>query len=819
MAAHLQPNNEQIENVVNLTGVSREEAIQRLKGNNNNVEQAIGEFFDSDGSSNKYRWDEAAFNNDQDGIPSNHGIAFDIHAPDDPGPYGPRFDGAGAPSRPPSRTSNNKSPLSKIIDLTVEHAAADPSMSIGFDHDSELQQALAASRAEAGMSPQETGVTGTDQVYFGPATRPQNEYDSGQWGLVPLGKSAIQDEFLDPEPAQRVRAADAPAFLKPSKNHRLGALITIYHEIPVTRNLFMNAQDTDIHFGYDKEWWTGKQIELPNLSPEDEQTHFTVDREFQRLMAFLDKTERSYGSVEALANHPEVVRAHRRKSDQSIEAAVLDSWRRKFDPNKLALTRQIFSTGVDSEREENAQDFAILELILPMTGSMQETFYDMADEILWPNFGPTDISDSPYLSRIAEVIAFQVEGSDDRKRVEIPLVWYPDRYLKPARQAALDMRLHKREVQEELERIDKLEDQLTHIPLRTGKIVKVQDLLNASLKHDNYEVKRDVSELDDDMLSERRPSPAATKLSSELRKLVASIDKKLIALNEEKEKARQTFRELSKLYTEPTSEPDSPKLHKYTLRGVSTSMNTMFICRRAEPDLIDMDVDGDEPSGPKDQWWMINYANEGYNPVTVEKTTTERVLEEARYETSNTLLVYASEKAMNHPIQALPKALESFVKWENTNFKSEFRTVEDIQTDTQTIIDDSQPVGLSSPGKRKFHESSLYNQDYGVKISEREVRTSDGSPDWDAGPSNDSFAPNGKQEVIMGIDPSLLTKDHNDHEAGQEMQERSSMPMLSGRPLTKEKASTIDSMDLDQVVEDMNVKEESAAVKHVGFVE
>ncbi len=47
-------------------------------------------------------------------------IAFDIHAPDDPGPFGGRFDGA--PSRPPSRTSNNKSPLSKVIDLTAEHA-------------------------------------------------------------------------------------------------------------------------------------------------------------------------------------------------------------------------------------------------------------------------------------------------------------------------------------------------------------------------------------------------------------------------------------------------------------------------------------------------------------------------------------------------------------------------------------------------------------------------------------------------------------------------------------------------------------------------
>lgn len=28
--------------------------------------------------------------------------------------------------------------------------------------------------------------------------------------------------------------------------------------------------------------------------------------------------------------------------------------------------------------------------------------------------------------------------------------------------------------------------------------------------------------------------------------------------------------------------------------------------------------DGDEPTGPKDQWWRINYAATGDKPVTVE---------------------------------------------------------------------------------------------------------------------------------------------------------------------------------------------------------
>lgn len=43
----------------------------------------------------------------------------------------------------------------------------------------------------------------------------------------------------------------------------------------------------------------------------------------------------------------------------------------------------------------------------------------------------------------------------------------------------------------------------------------------------------------------------------------------------------------------------------------------MYICRRSEPDLIDM-TDGDEVSSPQDQWWKINYATSGEMPVTVE---------------------------------------------------------------------------------------------------------------------------------------------------------------------------------------------------------
>jgi hypothetical protein len=75
---------------------------------------------------------------------------------------------------------------------------------------------------------------------------------------------------------------------------------------------------------------------------------------------------------------------------------------------------------------------------------------------------------------------------------------------------------------------------------------------------------------------------------------------------------------------------------------------------------------------------------------------------------------------------------------------------------------------------------------------------------------------NGGSEIIMGVDPSLL----DSHSSGQEMQERSSMRMLSARPKDGvANTKPIDIMDLDQVMEDDNIARESGAVRRVGFLD
>jgi len=229
---------------------------------------------------------------------------------------------------------------------------ADPSTSMSYaDHgDSELQQALAASAAEYGLAPQnaqESGVTNTNEVHFGPATRSQ--YETSNWAMVPMGKSSVREVLNDPEPAERKRGLNVPAFLKPSfENHRLGALITIYSEIPLIREVFLPraGQDVAPNYGYDKEWWTGKAIDVPAVFGEDVTPPSEVNLELQRLMAFLDKTERSYGSAEALANLTDVQRELRPGSTPDshlLEAAVLKAWKRSMSENH---SRKVSTFGV-----------------------------------------------------------------------------------------------------------------------------------------------------------------------------------------------------------------------------------------------------------------------------------------------------------------------------------------------------------------------------------------------------------------------------------------------------------------------------------------
>jgi hypothetical protein len=183
-------------------------------------------------------------------------------------------------------------------------------------------------------------------------------------------------------------------------------------------------------------------------------------------------------------------------------------------------------------------------------------------------------------------------------------------------------------------------------------------------------------------------------------------------------------------FTQPSSDPNEPPTHRYTLRGVSTKPHITYVLRPVIEDLIDISDDNsgeakDESSGncageTAWQWWRISFSDEeshssgelpilgpptqaeaevtetlgrnGYGQFSdwsrkvqqpesrsgfsVRKVREVEVLKAAREESNSVLLVYASDEAIKLDPGRVPDLmpeLRAFVEADNAAFERELR--------------------------------------------------------------------------------------------------------------------------------------------------
>ncbi|KAK8909392.1 hypothetical protein QC760_002102 [Botrytis cinerea] len=835
-----QPAAQDVQSFLDMTGqTNRQEAILRLKGNNNNVQQAINEYYDDldlGRNPNRYTWDDSQFNRDRDGGGAQH--AFAVQGPDEFPAYS-HFESA-APSRPPSRTSNNKSPLSKVVDLTTNNSTTAFTQYVDND-DKELQQALAASMADSSLPPQESGVVGTDQPYFGPATR--SDYGDN-WAMVPI--STVKEIYQDPEPWDRLRIWEdkrptCPAFLKPSGDaHRLGALLTIYYNIPVAREVFLRRENIETYYPYETGWWSGRPIEYPIASLQEDPNFVADDRRFgqelQKVMAFLDKTERSYGSVDVITELPYM----QQNAGNDVETDFFLCFKNLMQ-GKRSL-KHIFSSaayGTDPDPDGNTI-FAIFDLHLPTKDSLTENLYDLADGALWDGC-PLTLENSPFLNHLGDVISFRIKGDkhNDQKAIEVPAVWYPDRYLQFASEDSLAMRTEKHNLQLKIQDISRQERQLkwtTH----NGKTLLVEDVMKLSLNHDQNELPPSNKSISDLTSEVPMGGSKSADLSKGLKKLMDNVNAKLKKLQDEREKAKEAWRELSTLYTDPAK--TSRELHRYTLRGVSLTKETTYVCTHIVPDLIDFTANEAERIPLSDgQWWRMHFSTSSPPSRTVEKTTLEKVLEDIKVQNETAILVYASDEAMEMATRTTPPELTSFVYNDNAIFRQELPTP---QPGVKTP-DESQH-SPKSPGKRKREQhtsSSAYNDEWnGVGSSSNTSRNSNTTMNderndvTNKSSYNDASWATSQSSALQArytlSDPLIVGVDPFPNDTPQEMQERRGSSMLQNfTGNSVEKGVINDSMEIEDIeTDDMQREEEdislptrqkddATAIKQVGFVE
>lgn len=568
--------------------------------------------------------------------------------------------------------------------------------------------AMSMSQSQTPPSGQETGTVVTswdDKPFYGPATR--DYYDTSEWAMTTV--AGTQEILLNPEPEERTRHKNTPAFFKPSgSGHRLPAMLKILHTIPMAREALLNRQHTLPDYGCDKDWWDGTPIKVLRIVNMDSQGRQLggddIIYESQRLMAFLDETDRAYGSTDVLASVDSIKDYTEDKVCRFLLEWRIATSRTLADPAFSHIFESVgikIDTAWESTREEV---FYSLEVSIDSEIADQGlTLYDALDDLIWSDQSGAD---EAYLERIGDIITMEINNRTQGSTglgIEIPFVWYPDRYLKSSVQQANDMRARKANVISALQEKEASQSFMTKYQKSNGgsNLAKaatyleqdVADKKNGTYKKDSIpmsaELKEDFPEFDDSSDEEEQDVSELESIAKALRTIDHKVTQQLQAFEDVRETTRKQLREISQLYTKPSDDPSEPPHHRYTLRGVSIGPVTnnphkLFVLERAKPEDAD-DILSTEANDW--QWWRLDFLTGDLRPVVQVKATEEEVLEAASTEATSALLVYASERAVSYQPGGLPPQLHNFVRADNLFFTAELEA-------------SNQPI-MASPGKRK----------------------------------------------------------------------------------------------------------------------
>lgn len=363
---------------------------------------------------------------------------------------------------------------------------------------------------------QESGLIGNSNAVFGPANK--EYYDTAQWAMVPTATEVIPD----PIASQRKREEGQPAILKPSPRFNyLPALIAILHSIPLYRNALLASGITQRSYWMGDEWWKGNPA-LPArvIDNADREAAHSLDilHEVQRLMAFLDKSDRAYATVSSMLELDAWKESRPQLEDEDDDLLkFLLLWSSAFEAqvpgvNLDGLLRSIISIG-----EDKVPNF-VLDASVVREGSRADySLYDVLDDHLFSGVGPNA---SAHVASISKVLILRLNSATTNAQglgCRIPATLYADRYMvsnKPIIDSMFhDMRQHETEIKS----LDAMVERLKfHKPQKDKvKPVETLKLLKTSMKA--FEP-RD---------SDEDPDPKDAAVLTQLQTLYQSIEAKL----------------------------------------------------------------------------------------------------------------------------------------------------------------------------------------------------------------------------------------------------------------------------------------------------
>ncbi|KAF2275210.1 uncharacterized protein EI97DRAFT_475749 [Westerdykella ornata] len=688
MAAYSQAANVTEENVKLLQGileVERHTAQELLKLNNNDVNAAVNQYFNNPGGSvqdtnGNQSWDAASWGADrygQQNTSSSNIPSFNIEYAPGVEQYPHSVPNSGAPSRPPSRTSHR----------SAGTTAAERG-------DSPVRQSV--------EQEQEMGVLrGNSPAVFGPANR--DVYEEDKWAMVPI--STITELVPDAQPGKRKREEGGPTILKPLPSEDyLPAMLTIAHSIPTFRNFLLAPQIEASNYLVGTDWWKGGEPSSPMHEssigiPEDLELIYEV----QRLMAFLDGTDRAYGSVKRLARLSAVEHASMEGDSVNEEMGPMHrfllSWARAYENQTHENLTGKLRTKVVIGSEE--QDFFKLDAHVPV-GDEDQPLYDVLDNAFIGDDANHALALISIPSEVLILEMFNNSNGTTGLRCKLPRILYIDRYLEENRNVMEELIKETRERSSQLRAIEREIETRKWYKLknvRPGEKVETLKLLETSMQAFQPSDEGGVE-------SSPHASRNATALE-QLREIYSKIESQLRELEEQKTKIRETLASTQARFRPPfdrespnidakSKQNDSPVEPSQEQEDIVKSGETMDVDKAHEPPET-MDFTHSYQQHPyrfvgastkrgvyylqqRDLltnelcWWRIHYliANDGEVDILRERVANvDFVLDRIECESSHALLMYAKDTAFEESPLPLSPALYNFVKDDNVKFNEE----------------------------------------------------------------------------------------------------------------------------------------------------
>ncbi|KAJ5947469.1 hypothetical protein N7466_000484 [Penicillium verhagenii] len=695
-----EPSEEAIAEFISFTSATRPQALTlrffEMQAHDGSSQKAINAFFED--PTGPHLSNTSSWQNESELTPFGFGDQE----------QGPRMPATAPPTRPPSRVNmhdTTKGPGDEGQSATNASGQSATTLnrqevrSLADREQQELQQAVAMSLNQ-GMGTQETGVTAAasnSPPHFGKATR--DHYDQGAWAMTLFNESS-QEVINGPDPEDRKKVAGQPAFIRPTQsNLYLGGFLTILHEIPQAREALLLRNKLLFDYGQDAHWWNGQPINLPKIvtvheGSEDSDWEDTI-HETQRLMAFLDSTQRAFGSSDALAGLKQM---NWYSSDsEEIVARFLETWHSaaiRADPNNPLVTSFMSHaykrSPFDDGDEPISKELFVFEPVVEQEHG--QTLYDVLDTAIWSDKPGEDLDDV-WLEHVGDILVMKLDSFEHAKSVDVtvPAVFYPDRYLSTCQDLTRELRTQRLQAQEVVSKIEERIKHYTTVPNNDVGSLTRKKVLEKAADAIPVALKAALNGPPDDPAT-KAARERAEGMQQELRRIATRIGEKLQGLEIRKQNALEAMHKYSRMLTEPSEDPSQPPSHKYTLRGVCTEPHVTYVLKRhgADDQRDAMHTDGEEDGF---QWWRISFSAEdgkaqqsekreaqgdkttasdgdvmGY---TTRKVTETEVLQAAREEWRSVLLVYASDAALQINTDPAPLQLQAFVSKDNDAFAAE----------------------------------------------------------------------------------------------------------------------------------------------------